>query len=112
MVVEFVKQRGEAAFWQEYGTIEKNIYIKVLADHNSKIAGSINELSKKFDASPTYFMGFLDGINEKTSVQPFCYNKRGPQLLPEPCGYEKASFCVYCMPAFAFQTPDHLFVLL
>jgi len=64
MVVEFVKQRGETAFWQEYGTIEKNIYSKVLAEHKNEITGSINELSKKYDASPIYFMGFLDGIND------------------------------------------------
>ena len=64
MVVEFVKERGEAAFWQEYGVIEKNIYTNILAEHNSEIAGSLKALAEKYDAPALYFMGFLDGINE------------------------------------------------
>ena len=29
MVVEFVKKNGEPAFWKEYGSIEKKIYIEI-----------------------------------------------------------------------------------
>ena len=64
MVVEFVKEQGEDAFWQEYGAIEKNIYTKILALHSSEISGSIKELAEKCDATATFFMGFLDGIND------------------------------------------------
>lgn len=64
MVVDFVKTRGEAAFWKEYGSIEKSIYTKVLAEHNHTINGSIKDLADKFETSTIFFMGFLDGIND------------------------------------------------
>lgn len=64
MVVEYVKTRGEAAFWKEYGTIEKNIYTKILANHNNTVKGSIKTLAAEYGADEIFFMGFLDGINE------------------------------------------------
>lgn len=64
MVVEYVKARGEAAFWKEYGAVEKNIYSKVLANHNKVIKGNIYELAEEFETTTIFFMGFLDGINE------------------------------------------------
>ena len=32
MVVEYVKTKGEKAFWDEYSRIEKNIYTEILKD--------------------------------------------------------------------------------
>lgn len=64
MVIDFVKTRGEAAFWSEYGSIEKHIYTKVLAEHNHTINGTIKDLADKYETSTVFFMGFLDGIND------------------------------------------------
>lgn len=64
MVVDYVKTRGEAAFWKEYGTIEKNIYTKILANHKDTIKGSVKTLAQEYGADEIFFMGFLDGINE------------------------------------------------
>lgn len=64
MVVEYVKTRGEAAFWKEYGTIEKNIYTKILANHKDTIKGNVKTLAPEYGADEIFFMGFLDGINE------------------------------------------------
>ncbi|OAA93065.1 SEC-C metal-binding domain-containing protein [Clostridium coskatii] len=64
MVVNFVKSKGEAAFWKEYGSIEKNIYKKILSGHEGTIDGAIKDLAKKFETSEVFFMGFLDGIND------------------------------------------------
>jgi len=64
MVVEFVKTKGEAAFWQEYGLIEKSIYTKLLANHKEIVKGTINNLAEEFQTTNIFFMGFLDGINE------------------------------------------------
>lgn len=64
MVINYVKTRGEAAFWREYGAIETKIYSKVLANHTNTISGSLNVLAKDFDVPEVFFMGFLDGINE------------------------------------------------
>jgi preprotein translocase subunit SecA len=70
MVVEYVKHKGEAAFWREYGDMEKNIYTKLLANHNEVVKGSIEELSDKFNTDIKFFVGFLDGINDSL-VEPF-----------------------------------------
>lgn len=64
MVVDFVRERGEAAFWQEYGAIETSVYSKVLGEHQSDITGTIKALAEKYEVEPIYFMGFLDGVND------------------------------------------------
>ncbi|MCT8977531.1 SEC-C metal-binding domain-containing protein [Clostridium sp. CX1] len=64
MVIEFVKTRGEAEFWKEYGSIEKHIYSKLLAEHNDAINGTIKDLAEKYETTTVFFMGFLDGIND------------------------------------------------
>ena len=64
MVVDYVKRRGEAAFWHDYGEIERRIYTKLLANHTEKVEGTIEELAKHFEVSNIYFMGFTDGIND------------------------------------------------
>jgi Preprotein translocase subunit SecA (ATPase, RNA helicase) len=64
MVVDYVKHRGEEAFWREYGTIEKNVYTELLANHAQTMKGTINDLAEKFDTTKEFFMGFLDGIND------------------------------------------------
>lgn len=64
MVVEYVKTKGEAAFWKEYGSIEKNVYSHLLKDHNNTVEGNVKDLAEKFDTPLIFFMGFLDGIND------------------------------------------------
>jgi preprotein translocase subunit SecA len=64
MVVEFVKQHGEAAFWKEYGEVEKKIYTKLLASHDVSIKGKIENLAKEIDVTTIFYMGFLDGVND------------------------------------------------
>ncbi|MGH4051784.1 MAG: SEC-C metal-binding domain-containing protein [Clostridium sp.] len=64
MVVDYVKRRGEEAFWQDYGEVEKRIYTKLLSNHKDEVKGSIDTLAKHFDVSNIYFMGFADGIND------------------------------------------------
>lgn len=64
MVVEYVKHRGEAAFWREYGEIEKRIYTDLLANHKQSIKGTIKELAQKYGTTQEFLMGFIDGIND------------------------------------------------
>ncbi|NLM35621.1 MAG: hypothetical protein GX206_09315 [Clostridiales bacterium] len=64
MVVNFVKQKGEDAFWEEYGRMETKIYTHLLANHNEPLQGTVAELAEKFDTTPEFFMGFIDGIND------------------------------------------------
>jgi preprotein translocase subunit SecA len=62
-VVDYIQNKGEPAFWQEYGAIEKDIYTKALGDYGTKASGTMTELAEKYGTEPVYFMGFLDGIN-------------------------------------------------
>jgi preprotein translocase subunit SecA len=64
MVVDYVKTKGEAEFWKVYGTIEKNIYSKILANHNDTVKGTVSSLAEEYGTTSIFFMGFLDGINE------------------------------------------------
>lgn len=50
-------------FWKEYSQTETRIYEQILSHKDEHLAGSFDELVKKFDANPVIFMGFLDGIN-------------------------------------------------
>jgi preprotein translocase subunit SecA len=64
MVVDYVKHKGEAAFWKEYGTIEKRIYSNILASGNKPVKGTVIDLATKYETTKEFFMGFVDGIND------------------------------------------------
>ena len=46
MVVEYVKTKGEKAFWAEYTKIETAIYKDLLANHKEAIKTTIADLAK------------------------------------------------------------------
>nr|DAD54339.1 TPA_exp: hypothetical protein CAETHG_RS09915_1 [Clostridium autoethanogenum DSM 10061] len=58
MVVNFVKSKGEAAFWKEYGSIEKNIYTKILSEHEGTIDGAIKDLAKNLKLQKYFLWDF------------------------------------------------------
>ena len=64
MVVEYVKTKGEAAFWNEYSKVETSIYKDLLANNKDAMVGTIEELAKKHDTTVEFVMGFVDGIND------------------------------------------------
>ena len=64
MVVEYVKTKAERAFWQEYGKIETAIYKDLLSNHKEVKKTSIADLSKEYNSTVEFIMGFVDGINE------------------------------------------------
>ena len=64
MVVEYVKEKGEKAFWQEYGNIETNIYKDLLLNHKETKKTTIEKLAKEYNSTPEFIMGFVDGIND------------------------------------------------
>lgn len=64
MVVEYVKTKGEEAFWAEYMDVETRIYKELLAKHTEVTTSTIANLAKDFDTTKEFMMGFLDGIND------------------------------------------------
>lgn len=57
-------QDAEIAFWKEYLNVEREIYRKVLVEKTETIEGKVADLAAKYETSPEYFMGFIDGISE------------------------------------------------
>lgn len=64
MVVEYVKEKGEKAFWQEYGNIETNIYKDLLLNYKEAKKTTIEKLAKEYNSTLEFIMGFVDGIND------------------------------------------------
>ena len=64
MVVDFVKTKGEKAFWEEYGKVETAIYKDLLLNHNEVKKASIKEIAAEYNTTPEFVMGFVDGIND------------------------------------------------
>ena len=64
MVVEYVKTKGEKAFWDEYSAIETKIYRDLLADHKNVKKVMISNLAKEYNTTEEFIMGFVDGIND------------------------------------------------
>lgn len=69
MVVEYVKTKGENAFWTEYSKLEKTIYKDLLANHKNVKTTTINDLAKEYDSTIEFIMGFIDGINDSLKNQ-------------------------------------------
>lgn len=69
MVVEYVKSKGEAAFWEEYSNLESNIYRDLLSNHKEVLKTTIAALAKKYDTTDEFIMGFIDGINDSLKNQ-------------------------------------------
>ncbi len=64
MVVEYVKTKGEKAFWDEYSSIEESIYTKVLENPNDDFTYKIGDLAKELKTTDEFVMGFTDGVND------------------------------------------------
>lgn len=92
MVVEYVKTRGEAAFWKEYGAIETKIYTKLLADRKKDLEGKFEDLAKEFEVDDIFFMGFLDGINDSLNEQLDLENINKEDTINVNVDFEKLYF--------------------
>lgn len=68
MVVEYVKTKGEAAFWKEYSSVEERIYREVLMNREGSLNFKINEFAEEMKTTPEFIVGFLDGINESLTT--------------------------------------------
>ncbi|MCC8014191.1 MAG: SEC-C domain-containing protein [Eubacterium sp.] len=50
--------------WNEYMPLETKIYEYFLDNKVNSLKGTVKELAEKFNMTPVYFAGFIDGINE------------------------------------------------
>jgi len=56
-------------FWANYFNIEKGIYEKLLAEPETVVEGTVEELAKKYETELSFMVGFLDGINDSLKVE-------------------------------------------
>ena len=68
MVVDYVKTKGEKAFWDEYSKVEGTIYARILEKSEEKFTYKIGELAKEIGTTPEFVMGFTDGINDSLNT--------------------------------------------
>lgn len=79
-------------FWKEYSQTETRIYEHILSHKDEHLAGSFDELVKKFDANPVIFMGFLDGINTSLNTANQLENIKEDTALDLDVDFEKLFF--------------------
>lgn len=79
-------------FWKEYSQTETCIYEHILSHKDEHLAGSFDELVKKFDANPVIFMGFLDGINTSLNTANQLENIKEDTALDLDVDFEKLFF--------------------
>ena len=56
-------QEGQR-FWIDYFQQEKAVYEQILSNPDEPVSGTVAELAEKFNMELTYFVGYLDGIND------------------------------------------------
>ena len=54
--------------WENYFTLEKGIYEKLLSNPDEVVEGSVEALAAKYDVPLSMMVGFLDGIDESLVV--------------------------------------------
>lgn len=64
MVVDYVKTKGEEAFWNEYSEVETKLYKEILSNHKNVKKAVISDLAKEYNTTEEFIMGFVDGIND------------------------------------------------
>jgi len=68
MVVDYVKTKGEKAFWEEYSKVEGGIYTKILEQPKEKFVYKISDLAKEMKTTDEFVMGFTDGVNDSLNT--------------------------------------------
>lgn len=61
-------EEAEVKFWEEFLRAETTIYDEILREKTQLIAGKVSDLASKYNTTPEFFMGFLDGINESIEM--------------------------------------------
>lgn len=59
-----IRSKEGQLFWQRYFDLEKGVYEKLLADPDTVVSGTVQELADKFGLELKIMVGVLDGIDE------------------------------------------------
>ena len=61
---EMQNSKEEQKLWENYFTLEKGIYEKLLANPSEIVEGTVQELADRYEVPLSMMVGFLDGIND------------------------------------------------
>ena len=63
LIDSFTNEQMQLSFWNEYYVAETEVYKKILASGEYKLAGTAAEIAEKYGMEPVMLGGFLDGAN-------------------------------------------------
>lgn len=93
------------ALWDKYIPQEQKIYEYILENKVTELNGTVKELAERFNMSPTFIAGFIDGINDTQE------NKVDLENLSEDSNIElKIDFEVLYKKMVEYKA-DHLYNL-
>jgi preprotein translocase subunit SecA len=92
LVVNYVKNYGEKAFWEEYGSVEKRIYEYVLSNRDIVLSLNVKAMSELFDTTNEFVVGFLDGVNDSLKAPLDLENIEKDTLVTLNIDFEKLYF--------------------
>lgn len=70
-LIEGQTEKSYPEFWEEYSAAEIKIYSDLLANKDTVVSGSFEELREKYDVRDVMFMGFLDGVKSSLKKDEF-----------------------------------------
>ena len=70
-LIECQTEKSYPEFWEEYSAAEIKIYSDLLANKDTVVSGSFEELREKYDVRDVMFMGFLDGVKSSLKKDEF-----------------------------------------
>lgn len=105
-LIESQNEESYPRFWEEYSDAEIKIYSDILANKDTVISGTFEELQKKYEVRNLMFMGFLDGVNTSLNDDELDLDSIAPESdIKLDIDFEKLFFNMLDADA------DHLFSL-
>lgn len=92
-------EEKQQEFWDDFCGQEQSIYEKILGEKQSHVEGTFEELAERFGVSQTYFMGFLDGINDSIVEKNVLEEIEEKQTISLDIDFEKLYYNMLAVPA-------------
>ncbi len=96
---QFEQQAEYDNYWKKYFLKEADNYREILANKQTAVKGSVDELAKHYGMTAMEFVGFLDGINESLTESIDVENLAEDSVIDITIDYEKLLFNMHAAKA-------------
>ncbi len=96
---QFEQQAEYDSYWKKYFSKEADNYREILANKQTEIKGTVEELAKHYKMSTMEFVGFLDGINESITEPIEIENLAEDSEIDIKIDYEKLLYNMHAAKA-------------